>query len=97
MVRIIEACWAKGSVMKVEVAWDSEAQVWTVTDSAVPGLVAECATVEGLCLRLQSLIPEVLAANGLDTGSVASVELLARRRLTVLAPATIPPSAQDRR
>lgn len=69
--------------MKVEAAWDSVAQVWTVTDSEVPGLAAEAATFEDLCSRLQNLVPELLAANGHTAAAVTSIELSARRLLTM--------------
>ena len=69
--------------MKVEAAWDSVARVWTVTDSVVLGLVAEASTLEDLCRRLQNLVPELLAANGHAVAAVISIELSARRRLTI--------------
>ncbi|WP_325346450.1 DUF1902 domain-containing protein [Xylophilus sp.] len=52
--------------MKVEAAWDSEAQVWTVTDSDVPGLVAEAPAISDLRIKLKELVPELLVANGID-------------------------------
>jgi hypothetical protein len=69
--------------MKVDATWDSDAQVWTVTDSEVLGLVAEAATLEDLCSRLQNLVPELLAANGHTFAAVTLIELSARRSLTI--------------
>lgn len=65
--------------MKVEAAWDSVARVWTVTDSEVPGLVAEAATTRLLCAKLQRLVPELLEANGLVAAQATALAISFRQ------------------
>jgi predicted RNase H-like HicB family nuclease len=60
-------------------AWDSEAKVWYVSDSDVPGLAAEADSVEKLLARLNDLIPELLAENGVASPSPVSFSLTARK------------------
>lgn len=52
----------------VKAEWDSEAEVWFVSSSDVPGLNAEADTPEGLLDVLTDLIPELLVANGVIEG-----------------------------
>lgn len=59
--------------------WDSEAGVWVATSNDVPGLVTESATQEALSTKLQSLVPELLKANGCEGDPAVVFELLARR------------------
>lgn len=47
----------------VSCRWDSEAGVWYVDDSDVPGLATGADTLDGLVRKLQTLIPELLEAN----------------------------------
>ena len=63
----------------VRIEWDAEASVWFVVESTVPGLATEAATVEAMLEKLDVLVPELLAENGI--GEVADVpfELLAQR------------------
>jgi Domain of unknown function (DUF1902) len=66
----------------VEAFWDDEASVWVATSDAVPGLVTEAETLEGLIPKLRVMIPEMVAANQLFTESaqgVISFELVSRR------------------
>ena len=58
--------------------WDAEAKVWVATSDDVPGLVTEADTVEALISKLETLIPELLEANGFADSSVP-FELLTRR------------------
>ncbi len=64
----------------VRAEWDPEAGVWVATSDDVPGLVTEAVSIEALSEKLNSLVPDLLEANGVlpKNGSVA-VEILARR------------------
>lgn len=44
--------------------WDSEAKVWFVSRTDVPGLAAEAASPQELLSLLETLIPELVEANG---------------------------------
>lgn len=44
--------------------WDDEAEVWSVDDSDIPGLVAWGATRKELIEKLEILVPEMLELNG---------------------------------
>ena len=48
----------------VKCDWDADARVWFVRETNVPGLATESATVEAMTKKLRSLIPELLAMNG---------------------------------
>ncbi len=48
----------------VKAEWDEEAEVWYVSQTDVPGLVAEADTPEELLKLLSTLIPEVMELNG---------------------------------
>lgn len=47
----------------IQCEWDDEAKLWYVSESDVPGLVAEAPTVEDLNALLRRRIPELLALN----------------------------------
>lgn len=67
----------------VRADWDAEAEVWVAVSDEVPGLATEAATLEALTEKLRTLIPELLEANGLETGGVGSeisFELVGHRR-----------------
>jgi predicted RNase H-like HicB family nuclease len=49
----------------VQADWDPEAGVWVATSADVPGLATEAETIEDLTIRLRTIIPELLEANGL--------------------------------
>ena len=71
----------------VRAEWDADAGVWVATSDDVPGLVTEAETIEALDLKLQSMVPELLEANGcFPSDGQVTVELLARR-FTVALPA----------
>lgn len=59
--------------------WDAEAKVWVATSNDVPGLATEADSVEALLAKLETIIPELLAANGSPLADEAAFELLARR------------------
>ena len=48
----------------VHADWDAEAGVWVATSNDVPGLATEADTVEALVAKLETMIPELLTANG---------------------------------
>lgn len=54
----------KPKVLLVQADWDPEAAVWVATSDDVPGLATEAETIETLGEKLQTLIPELLEANG---------------------------------
>ena len=55
---------------------DEEAQVWVATSDDVPGLATEADTVDALVKKLQSMIPELLDANGYAGTDEVSFKLL---------------------
>lgn len=64
----------------VRAEWDSDVQVWVASSDNVPGLVTEADTIEALDAKLQTMVPELLEANGcLPSGETIQVELFARR------------------
>lgn len=75
-----------GSMIKpyfVRAEWDADAGVWAASSDDVPGLVTESETLEALDAKLQTLVPELLEANGcLPADKIIQVELLARRFTT---------------
>lgn len=66
-------------VLFIRADWDEEASVWVATSDDVPGLATEAATLERLSSKLESLIPELLDANGSRDGPDVPFELLARK------------------
>lgn len=58
--------------------WDSEASVWVVASSDVPGLATEAPALDALKAKLDVLIPELLAANGVAVQPSVPVELVAQ-------------------
>jgi predicted RNase H-like HicB family nuclease len=51
----------------VRASWDSEARVWFASSDDVPGLATEADNLEALGAKLQTMIPELLEANGVRT------------------------------
>lgn len=66
-------------VLFIRAEWDAEAGVWVATSDDVPGLATEADTIEALTTKLESLVPELLEANGCPEGADVPFELLARR------------------
>mgnify|MGYP000905432415 CR=1 FL=1 len=71
--------------------WDAAAKVWVATSDDVPGWVTEAATVEALIEKLETLIPELLDANGHPESSLPasyppSPAYLAKRERRIGAP-----------
>lgn len=65
--------------------WDSEAHVWFVQHSSVPGLRTEADTAEHLLERIKVMVPELLALN---SGSNSSIDGDDHRRPPVPVRAT---------
>lgn len=63
----------------VRAEWDEEASVWVATSDDVPGLATEADTLEALSTKLETLVPELLDANGQQEGAEVPFELLARK------------------
>jgi len=66
-------------VLFIRAEWDAEAGVWVATSDDVPGLATEAETLEALSTKLDSLVPELLDANGYPDGPDIPFELLARK------------------
>lgn len=72
---------------KIFAIWDDEAEVWSVEDSDVPGLVTCAATVEQLHQNCLDLIPELLELNSHlldeDITDQLSFDIITKRQLKV--------------
>ena len=64
----------------VQCAWDPDARVWYVSETNVPGLATESATVEAMTRKLRLLIPELLSLNEGSSVVKVPVELLWRKQ-----------------
>ena len=73
--------------IRVRAFWDVEAEVWVAESPDVPGLITEAPGLDSLKAKLDTLIPELLAANGLMSPGQSNlpVELIAEY-LEPLAP-----------
>jgi hypothetical protein len=60
----------------VRASWDEEAQVWYVEDSDIPGLATESPTLDGLRVRLRTIIPDLLADEA-DAPDEMEIDLIA--------------------
>ena len=68
----------------VRAEWDADAEVWVASSDDVPGLVTESETLDALDSKLQTLVPELLEANGCwPSDKIIQVGLLARRFTTI--------------
>jgi predicted RNase H-like HicB family nuclease len=70
-----------GQRITVTAFWDEEAGVWVAESEDVPGLITEAKTFEALSKKLESLIPELLEANGSSLPLNAHIHLEAQREL----------------
>jgi len=52
-------------IFSIHADWDQEAGVWVATSDDVPGLVTEAETLERLSSKLETMVPELLHANGI--------------------------------
>jgi len=67
----------------IRVDWDEDSAVWTADSDDIPGLATEAGTLEGLSLKLESMIPELVALNSVESSDPISYELLIRRFASV--------------
>jgi len=51
----------------VRATWDEDAGVWVAHSSDVAGLATEAETLEDLKAKVLTMVPELIALNGLDT------------------------------
>ena len=72
------------AAITVHAFWDDEARVWVAESAHVPGLVAESPTIDALVEKLQDLIPELHALNGVAVPH-ATVALVATRSVHLAA------------
>lgn len=63
----------------VLVDWDADASVWYVSESNVPGLIAEAASLDEMVKKLDVLVPEMLEENGFHVSATVPFCLLANR------------------
>ncbi len=72
--------------LQVRAFWDDEAKVWVAESDDVPGLVTEAASVDQLVDKLKTLIPELLAENGIEASGeipfrlVSEIEVVSHQR-----------------
>lgn len=59
--------------------WDAEAGVWYVSETDVPGLATEAATIEELERKLLRMVPELVELNETPCREVP-FELIAHKR-----------------
>lgn len=73
-------------VLFIRAEWDPEAGVWVAASDHVPGLATEAVTLEALSTKLETMVPELLDANGYPDSSEVPFELLARKFSVGLQP-----------
>lgn len=66
-------------ILFIGAEWDEEVGVWVATSDDVPGLATEADTLEALSTKLESMVPELLDANGCLGTQEIPFELLARK------------------
>ena len=62
--------------LSVHADWDDDAGVWVARSKDVPGLATEAASLGALVVKMKTLIPELLEANGATTVPCVDFELL---------------------
>ena len=50
----------------VRASWDAEAQIWVATTEDVAGLATEADSIEALTQKVLTMLPELIAENGLS-------------------------------
>lgn len=61
---------------RIYVTWDEQAKVWYVLESTVPGLATGAETIEALERKLETVVPELLLANGAVSETPATLSYL---------------------
>ena len=69
---------------RVNMIWDSEANVWVATSDDVPGLVLESESFDTLITEIKDAVPELLEING-KPDHPYSIAFQAERMETVAA------------
>jgi hypothetical protein len=69
---------------EIRVEWDSEASVWYIEDSNVPGLVGEALSLEAMVTLLRTRVPEMLEENGCPRDDDIPLRLLTTGHLAQL-------------
>ncbi len=59
----------------VKASFDTEAGVWYVSESDVPGLATEADNFDDLCKKILVMVPELLELNGWDGENNGSGEI----------------------
>ncbi len=78
-------------LLLVRAYWDDMAGVWVATSDDVPGLVTEADTFEAVRDKVLSLIPELMADNGLSFDANAQlIHIIAEQTSRVAVPALTP-------
>ena len=70
-------------VYKIQVFWDTKAEVWVATSEDVSGLATEADTLENLNDKLREMIPELLQLNRMleeDSQESIHIELTCHRQ-----------------
>ncbi len=67
------------NLLFIRAQWDAEAGVWVATSDDAPGLATESDTLEALSVKLETMVTELLEANGSADGVEFPFELLARK------------------
>jgi hypothetical protein len=70
-------------LVTVHIAYDSEARVWFIESSDLPGLSGEAPTSDALIQRIPEMIVDLVEANGFDDGAEVDevpIEIIASAR-----------------
>jgi hypothetical protein len=72
------------SLYFVKTSFDSEAEVWYVDHTDIPGLATEAPSFEELCSKINVMAAELLVANGRENGvAEAPIEIIAHTTETL--------------
>ena len=80
------------SELVFEVDWDSEAEVWWISKTPIPGLVTEAPTLDALYQKLVVMVPEMLEEGIPQEGSqyFGGIEKLEKIRSDLKAGGVLP-------
>jgi len=65
------------ALLVIKAAFDRDAGVWYVADTEVPGLATEAGSFDGLCEKVQAMVPELLELNGWSDSGEVALEIIA--------------------